>query len=85
MNIKFGHTNVTLLPSGGLFFPEYNIFACADLHLGKGILLQDSGTPMINQLDSSTVACLIKDLQTLTPHYCIICGDLIHARSPNML
>ena len=79
MEIKFQNYQIQLLPSGALFIPQLNILVCADLHLGKGLLLQEEGVPIAPSIDQQTVEKLTIDIVTYQPHFCIICGDLIHA------
>lgn len=85
MNINFHNQIIHLLPSGALYLEGSNALICSDLHLGKGVLLKDSGVPLIDQLDTKTVANLCHDLATFNPKLCIICGDLIHAKSNHLL
>ena len=84
MEIKFQQLSITLLPSGALYIHEADTLVLADLHLGKGVLLQDSGVPLIHQVDEETVAKLESDLRLYSPAQCVICGDLVHAKSRHM-
>lgn len=84
MEIKFQQLSITLLPSGALYIHEADTLVLADLHLGKGVLLQDSGVPLIHQVDEKTVAKLESDLRLYSPAQCVICGDLVHAKSRHM-
>ena len=85
MDINFHHHTVTLLPSGGCYIHESDALVVADLHLGKGVLLQEAGVPLMNQIDYQTVEKLKNDLRKFNPKLCIICGDLIHAMSPRII
>tara|TARA_B100001989_G_C24539779_1_gene466824 strand:+ start:1745 stop:2368 length:624 start_codon:yes stop_codon:yes gene_type:complete len=84
MKLKFQNQTIKLLPSGGLFIINKNILIIADLHLGKGVQLQDNAIPLINQIDTPTLAKLKNDIQQYNPLTCIICGDLFHADSPHI-
>jgi DNA ligase-associated metallophosphoesterase len=84
MDIEFHQKQIYLLPTGGLYIPEENTLVVADLHLGKGVQLQDQGTPFIPQLDTQTVQKLLSDLRSYSPKLCIVCGDLIHARTRHL-
>ena len=84
MEIKFNSEPILLLPSGGLFIHSKSCLVVSDLHLGKGTLLQDNGVPIIDQIDTTTVQKLLIDLDTLKPDKCIICGDLVHAKTKHL-
>ena len=84
MDIKFKQLAITLLPSGALYIHSSQTLVLADLHLGKGVLLQDSGVPLIGQVDQKTVTKLVNDLSLVSPKTCVVCGDLIHAKSKHM-
>lgn len=84
MDINFNNQTFTLLPSGGIYFHQGNALIIADLHLGKGVQLQDSGVPLPEQIDEATIDKFKKDLERYTPEICIICGDLIHAHSKHL-
>ena len=85
MDINFHHHSITLLPSGACYIHQSRALVIADLHLGKGVLLQEAGVPLVNQIDTDTIQKLHHDLQTFKPNICIICGDLVHAISPRMM
>lgn len=84
MDIKFQELSITLLPSGALYIHDNETLVLADLHLGKGVLLQDSGVPLVHQIDEKTIGKLESDLRVYSPKQCIICGDLVHAKSRNI-
>lgn len=84
MKINFNEQIIKLLPSGACFNQDSNALILADLHLGKGVLLQENGVPLLQQIDEKTITKLQFDLITYKPKYCIICGDLIHGNSKKM-
>ena len=84
MNIQFANQQIKLLPSGGCLVIDEQALVVSDLHLGKGVMLQDSGVPLIDQIDTSTMDKLKADLKKWNPKVCIICGDLIHGMSKHM-
>ena len=45
MQVDFCNEQVALLPSGGCYLPDHGALVVSDLHLGKGVLLQDGGVP----------------------------------------
>ena len=85
MDINFFDLDITLLPSGSLYVKNENTLILSDLHLGKGVLLQESGAPLLKQIDQKTVNKLINDLTLCQPKQCIVCGDLIHGMSRRMI
>ena len=74
MDLKFHHLSVSLLPSGALFVHNTNALVLADLHLGKGVLLQDSGVPLIAQTDDDTLKKLCPDLNFSNRNYVLYAG-----------
>ena len=74
MDIKFKQLAITLLPSGALYIHSSQTLVLADLHLGKGVLLQDSGVPLIGQVDQKTVTKLVNDLTFFTQNLCDMWG-----------
>ena len=84
MKLNFHGFEVTLIPSGALFIHELSLLVLADLHLGKGVLLKQSSTPLIDNIDDKTYEKLKIDLKFFKPKLCIFCGDLIHSMTNYM-
>ena len=84
MQLDFCNEQIALLPSGGCYLPDHGALVVSDLHLGKGVLLQDGGVPLTDDFDAPTMAKLVADIAAVSPTRCVITGDLFHANSRSM-
>ncbi len=81
LSIRFADHDLTLLPSGAIYWPERQSLVVADVHLGKDATFRQLGIPVPAGNTAKDLDRLTELLRLTEATRLVILGDLVHGRS----
>lgn len=88
MTLEIGNTNLSLLPTHGVFLEKSAVLVVSDVHLGKSATFRSQGIPIPEGDSRYDLDQLSNLIESLHPQQLVIAGDLFHAKggmSPHVL
>lgn len=79
--VQISGEELTLLPSGGVFWRGQSALLVADLHLGKAAAFRSLSVPVPAGSSDATLSRLSRDLEETAATSLYILGDLWHAKA----
>ena len=79
--VEISGEELTLLPSGAVYWTSRSALLVADLHLGKAAAFRSLSVPVPAGSSDSTLNRLSQDLRETAAHKLFLLGDLWHAKA----